>query len=77
MIKNNIYFQDIDINYFSLVKLESNGQNNGFDINFDDDEQSSIINTNENSITPKKKKRRKRSKKNDNNSNTSNIYKYS
>lgn len=60
-----------------MVDVESN-EHNGFDIEFDDDEQSSIKDTNEYSTTKNKKKRKKRrSKKNDININTSNIYKYS
>lgn len=70
-----IYFQVIDMNSFSLVDLESNEDNNKFDINIDD-EQSSIVDTNENSTTPKKKRKR-RSKKRSETTNISNIYKYS
>lgn len=63
------------MNSFSLVDLESNGDINEFDINMDD-EQSSIVDTNENPTTPKKKRKR-RSKKRSENANISNIYKYS
>lgn len=77
LIDKYFYFQDIDINTFSLVDTETNGDKNGFHIN-DDDNEEQDAETNEFSPAPKKKKRgKRRSKKNSKDVSTNAIYMYS
>jgi len=74
-IDNLIYFQKLNINYFSKIDLESIEVNNEFDINDNNDDQEEDTNA---YVKPQKKKRRKRrSKKNVKHTDTSNIYTYS